>query len=508
MTKPPPERPEMPEGAERQPVWPAWFAWVGFLVGITGVLVLVGTIAAIVGADGESPAFVVIATLAQGAVFIGTAVWFASRVARPKAWHFGLRSTRFWPALGWAALGVFSFYMVAAIYGALVKVEADQDVVESLGGDEGTFGLIVAGLMVIAVAPVAEEIFFRGFFYRALRSRFPIVAGPDGRAALRRHPLQLRGCGRPPDPAAAGAARLHLLSRLREDRLAVPRDRDARVQQRARLRRPGGRRLAGVGGGRAARPGRLRPRAPAAPARSPTGPIRPLEWAVACGGLATTFSVFALLAFAPGAFAQIPPLNPAPAPAPPVVKPKPGKIKIHVKGGQATRKLRYVARGGAVRVSGRVKPFVAGQTAVLEVFRRGKVVSRQTSRIRRRGGKVSFRFRTKRRGVLRLRVRHSPPPPAGGVPVAARCADQGGGPAGRARARAARRWCCCSAGSGRSRLRPGQRLLRRRDLARAVLAFRKTTTCRATASRRRGSTRSCCGPRRVQAALPEGWQAR
>jgi membrane protease YdiL (CAAX protease family) len=29
--------------------------------------------------------------------------------------------------------------------------------------------------MVIVIAPVAEEIFFRGFFYRALRSRFTIA---------------------------------------------------------------------------------------------------------------------------------------------------------------------------------------------------------------------------------------------------------------------------------------------------------------------------------------------
>ena len=176
LTQPPPERPEMPEGAERQPVWPPWFAWVGFLVAITGVLVLVGTIAAIVGADGDSPGFVVIATLAQGAVFVATAVWFAGRVAKPKAWHFGLRSTRFWPALGWAALGVFSFYLrERASTPALVQPDVEQDVVESLGGDQGTFGLVIAGLMVIAVAPVVEEIFFRGFFYRALRSRFSIV---------------------------------------------------------------------------------------------------------------------------------------------------------------------------------------------------------------------------------------------------------------------------------------------------------------------------------------------
>ncbi|HYJ78585.1 MAG TPA: L,D-transpeptidase family protein [Longimicrobiaceae bacterium] len=89
-----------------------------------------------------------------------------------------------------------------------------------------------------------------------------------------------------------------------------------------------------------------------------------------------------------------------------MAKPKPGKIKISVRGGQATRKLRYVARGGVVRIRGRVKPFVAGQTAVLEVSRRGKVVSRQRARIGR-GGRVSFRLRTRRRGVLRLVVRHA-----------------------------------------------------------------------------------------------------
>ena len=176
LTQPPPQRPEMPDGAERPPEWPAWFAWVGFLVAIMGVLVLIGTVAAIVGADGESPEFVVIATLAQGAVFVGTAVWFASRVAKPKAWHFGLRRTRFWPAVGWAALGVVSFFVISAIYGAIVNVDSEQDVVESLGGDQGTFGLLIAGLMVIAVAPVVEEVFFRGFFYRALRSRFSVIA--------------------------------------------------------------------------------------------------------------------------------------------------------------------------------------------------------------------------------------------------------------------------------------------------------------------------------------------
>ncbi len=178
LTSPPPERPELPEGAERAPAWPAWFAGVGFLVSIIGTLLLIGILAAIVGIDpdDESPAFVVVATFGQGAVFVATAWFFAGRVAKPRLWHFGLRKTPFWSGLGWAALGIFSFYLVTAIYAAIVQPDADQGTVEALGGDEGTFGLIAAGVMVIVVAPVVEEVFFRGFFYRALRTRFPVIA--------------------------------------------------------------------------------------------------------------------------------------------------------------------------------------------------------------------------------------------------------------------------------------------------------------------------------------------
>jgi hypothetical protein len=115
----------------------------------------------------------------------------------------------------------------------------------------------------------------------------------------------------------------------------------------------------------------------------------------------------AICAAPAAASAQVPtPTAPVPPPAPVPAPPKAGKVSIKVSGGQATRKLRYVARGGFVRVEGRVRPFVAGQVATLEVLRSGKVVSRQRAAIRR-GGKVRFRFRTRRRGVLRLRVRHA-----------------------------------------------------------------------------------------------------
>ena len=179
---PPPARPELPEGAA--PRWPAWYAGVGFLVALIATLIVVGIVAAATGAttDEDDPTFTVIATFLQGLIFIGTAVMFASFVRKPRPEHFGLRPTRFWPAVGWAAAGIGIFYVAVAIYSAVVQPDAEQTVAQDLGADQGTFGMIAAGFMVICVAPVAEEFFFRGFFYKALRSRYSVLvaAGIDG----------------------------------------------------------------------------------------------------------------------------------------------------------------------------------------------------------------------------------------------------------------------------------------------------------------------------------------
>jgi CAAX protease family protein len=179
---PPPVRPELPEGAA--PRWPAWYAGVGFLVALISTLVVVGIVAAATGAtaDDEDPTFTVVATFLQGLIFIGTAVLFASFTRKPRPEHFGLRPTRFWPAVGWAALGMTSFYALVAIYTVIVHPDAQQTVAQDLGAEQGTFGMIAAGFMVVCVAPIAEEFFFRGFFYRALRSRWSVLgaAGIDG----------------------------------------------------------------------------------------------------------------------------------------------------------------------------------------------------------------------------------------------------------------------------------------------------------------------------------------
>jgi uncharacterized protein len=180
QTQPPPDPPERPTGPLRFPAWPWWFALVGFLVGFVGSQILLAIPIALLSSgeapDTTSPELVVLGTLALGVGLLGSAYFFASRVAPPRPWHFGLRGTRFWPAVGWAALGLLVFFVVSGVYAALVQPDVEQTTVQDLGGDQGTVGLVVAGLMVIVVAPVVEEIFFRGFFYRALRTRLGILA--------------------------------------------------------------------------------------------------------------------------------------------------------------------------------------------------------------------------------------------------------------------------------------------------------------------------------------------
>jgi membrane protease YdiL (CAAX protease family) len=182
--QPQPDPPERPDGTDPAPVWPAWYSIVAFLAAVAGTLVVGGMLAAAMGVepDEESVGFTILATLVQDAFLVGAALLFASFVLPPRPWHFGLQRTRFWPAVGWAALGLFSFYVFAAAFAAAVQPDVEQQVTENLGADEGALGLIVAGVMVMVVAPAAEELFFRGFFYRALRSRFPVLgaAAIDG----------------------------------------------------------------------------------------------------------------------------------------------------------------------------------------------------------------------------------------------------------------------------------------------------------------------------------------
>jgi len=176
---PPPSPPERPEGADPWPRWPVWYGPAAMAVGLVATVMAVVILGAFLSAGGGDPtnnsAFNQIATVIQDVVFIGAAILFAARTGRPKAWQFGIRRSRFWPSVGWAAAGIGAFWVFAIVYSVIVRPKGEQDTLDSLGTNDSHLALVCAAVLVIVIAPVAEEFFFRGFFYRALRSRFSVA---------------------------------------------------------------------------------------------------------------------------------------------------------------------------------------------------------------------------------------------------------------------------------------------------------------------------------------------
>jgi membrane protease YdiL (CAAX protease family) len=173
--------PELPDGIERklppeQPRWKPWTAWVALVAAFAGALMgalIVGVIGAMAGADisNPTPAVNIAATIVQDVCLVGAAILFAGMAGRPLPEQFGLRPTRFWPAVGYMALAFAAFYLFTVVWVSLLGVSANDDkLTDQLGVDRSTAALLGAAFLVSVVAPIAEEFFFRGFFFGALRN--------------------------------------------------------------------------------------------------------------------------------------------------------------------------------------------------------------------------------------------------------------------------------------------------------------------------------------------------
>jgi uncharacterized protein len=173
---PPPEFPERPEGLpERTPAWAPWTAPVALIAGFAIAVfayIVIGAIAAAAGADpNHLPSGVdIAATVIQDAALIGSAVIFARMVGRARPAQFGLRPTGLKPAVGWVALTWFGFFLFSVVWVAALGITEKDDLPDQLGADKSTVALVAVALLVCVVAPVAEELFFRGYFFTALRN--------------------------------------------------------------------------------------------------------------------------------------------------------------------------------------------------------------------------------------------------------------------------------------------------------------------------------------------------
>jgi membrane protease YdiL (CAAX protease family) len=186
---PPPSRPELPEGLEPReppapqlPRWPIWAPFVALLIGVTFSFVgatLAYAVAYVTGwrGDQQTPAMTIVATIAQDVGFVVGVLGMAKLTyRRPTAADLGLRRVRLLQGLGALIAAYAVFQGISSIYAAFVHTSQKQDVLDQLGAGRSSAYLAVSCVVVCVLAPIAEELLFRGFFFTALRRTMPALA--------------------------------------------------------------------------------------------------------------------------------------------------------------------------------------------------------------------------------------------------------------------------------------------------------------------------------------------
>jgi hypothetical protein len=151
-----------------------------------GIAILGATIAVVVAqlagfdvdAGDPPPGVTITGTFFQDGGLILSA-WLLARLTAgtPTAADFGLR--RFDPgrALGWLFAVWIAFIAFSGIWAAALGVQENDDLPQELGADDSTTALVFVAVLVCVAAPIAEELFFRGFCFTALRRRIGVAGG-------------------------------------------------------------------------------------------------------------------------------------------------------------------------------------------------------------------------------------------------------------------------------------------------------------------------------------------
>jgi uncharacterized protein len=175
------ERPE-PDEIVDEPPWQVWTAPAAIVLGLA--LGLFGTLLVqIAGTAGgsslahPSPAVTIVSDVVFDLAFVAAAVYFAVLQAHALPADFGFRAVRVRAAVVAVIAAAVGYYTVTAIWASIFTLHGTDKLPSELGVNRSTAALVAAALFVCVIAPIAEEFFFRGFIFGALRKWRINVAG-------------------------------------------------------------------------------------------------------------------------------------------------------------------------------------------------------------------------------------------------------------------------------------------------------------------------------------------
>ena len=117
--------------------------------------------------------------LMQWGIVLAPIVLLSSRKFTLKWEHFGFAKIKVLKCLGQAAKAYLKYFLLIFIFAAVMistGIELPgfgmQESLIPLFGDSKT-EIIIAGVVIIIIAPVVEEIYFRGIIFRTLQNKMP-----------------------------------------------------------------------------------------------------------------------------------------------------------------------------------------------------------------------------------------------------------------------------------------------------------------------------------------------
>jgi CAAX protease family protein len=162
---------------ERGPDEPPWQSWtvlatVGVGLGVSIALsIVIAIIAQAAGSSvsNPSPAVELSENFVFDLAFVAAAVYFALYQTRAVPADFGFRRVRLRRGVGAFLVAGVGYYVLTAIYATVLNLHGSEKLPKELGVGKSTAALAAATVFVCVVAPIAEEFFFRGFVFGALR---------------------------------------------------------------------------------------------------------------------------------------------------------------------------------------------------------------------------------------------------------------------------------------------------------------------------------------------------